>query len=82
VIVVGGAHSNNTRELVNTCARACSRVYHVQSVQDMRAEWLVGVRTVGLTAGTSTPDKLIDAVEDWLLTQASRHQSHELMGID
>jgi 4-hydroxy-3-methylbut-2-enyl diphosphate reductase len=82
VVVVGGANSNNTRELVNTCARFCRQVYHVQTVQDMRAEWFVGVRTVGLTAGTSTPDKLIDAVEAWLLSQAPRHELHELTRID
>jgi 4-hydroxy-3-methylbut-2-enyl diphosphate reductase len=66
VVVMGGAHSNNTRELVNTCARYCSKVHHVQTAQDLQAEWFAGIRTVGLTAGTSTPDVLIDSVEAWL----------------
>jgi 4-hydroxy-3-methylbut-2-enyl diphosphate reductase len=63
VIVVGGAASNNTRELVNTCARHCARVYHVQTEADVRNEWLHGADVVGLTAGTSTPDEVIDRVE-------------------
>ncbi len=63
VIVVGGAHSNNTRELVATCRRHCSRVHHVQSDSELEAEWFAGVDTVGITAGTSTPDPVIDRVE-------------------
>jgi 4-hydroxy-3-methylbut-2-en-1-yl diphosphate reductase len=63
VIVVGGASSNNTRELVKTCATHCARVHHVQTYEDLRAEWLLGSEVVGLTAGTSTPDDVIDRVE-------------------
>lgn len=66
VVVIGGAHSNNTRELVRTCARACPRVYHVQTAEELRPEWFSGAATVGVTAGTSTPDSVIDAVEKWL----------------
>jgi 4-hydroxy-3-methylbut-2-enyl diphosphate reductase len=63
VIVVGGASSNNTRELVKTCAHYCARVHHVQTDADVRSEWLIGAEVVGLTAGTSTPDEVIDRVE-------------------
>ena len=63
VIVVGGRSSNNTRELVKTCARFGARVHHVQTEADVRAEWFEGAEVVGLTAGTSTPDDVIDAVE-------------------
>jgi len=63
VIVVGGRASNNTRELVKTCARYCARVHHVQTDADVRAEWLERANIVGLTAGTSTPDDVIDRVE-------------------
>jgi 4-hydroxy-3-methylbut-2-en-1-yl diphosphate reductase len=63
VIVVGGAASNNTRELVKTCAGHCARVHHVQTAADLRSEWLLGAEVVGLTAGTSTPDEVIDRVE-------------------
>ncbi|PYR72449.1 MAG: 4-hydroxy-3-methylbut-2-enyl diphosphate reductase [Acidobacteria bacterium] len=63
VIVVGGASSNNTRELVNTCGRHCSRVHHVESESDLCPEWFLAAGLVGLTAGTSTPDDIIDRVE-------------------
>ncbi len=71
VIVIGGAHSNNTHELVNTCGRHCARVYHVQTAADLRPEWFAGAETMGVTAGTSTPDASIVAVEGWLLEHAS-----------
>jgi 4-hydroxy-3-methylbut-2-en-1-yl diphosphate reductase len=63
VVVVGGANSNNTRELVKTCSQYCSRVYHVQTDADLRADWFIGAETVGITAGTSTPDHIVDRVE-------------------
>jgi 4-hydroxy-3-methylbut-2-en-1-yl diphosphate reductase len=66
VIVIGGANSNNTRELVQTCAKDCPRVHHIQSAADLQLDWFEGARTVGLTAGTSTPDHLIDSVESAL----------------
>ena len=63
VIVVGGSNSNNTRELVQSCAEHCSHVHHVEFPADVRGSWFEGARVAGITAGTSTPDHLIDAVE-------------------
>jgi len=63
VIVVGGASSNNTRQLVETCSRYCARVHHVQTEADVLSEWLANAETVGLTAGTSTPDDVVDRIE-------------------
>lgn len=62
VVVVGGSNSNNTRELVETCRLSCGRVYHVQCARDLRSEWFSESDTVGVTAGTSTPDDLIQGV--------------------
>lgn len=66
VIVIGGAHSNNTRELVATCGRICARVHHVQRADELDAAWLENAETIGITAGTSTPDWIIDEVEHTL----------------
>lgn len=66
VVVIGGSHSNNTRELVATCRQHCDRVHHVQTAEDLRPDWFVEAERVGITAGTSTPDSTIDAVERWL----------------
>lgn len=85
VLVIGGAHSNNTHELVNTCSRFCTRVHHIQNADDVRPEWFFPADTVGLTAGTSTPDIVIKAVESRLLhfsfnenSQPQKEMHHEL----
>jgi 4-hydroxy-3-methylbut-2-en-1-yl diphosphate reductase len=75
VIVIGGAHSNNTRELVETCGRYCPRVHHVQTADDLRPDWLEGASRVGITAGTSTPDDVIDRVEQTLRALAAQHEA-------
>jgi 4-hydroxy-3-methylbut-2-en-1-yl diphosphate reductase len=76
VVVIGGAHSNNTHELVKTCSQFCARVHHVQTADDLREDWLADAETVGITAGTSTPDCMIDAVERLL-----RHMSQKILTI-
>jgi 4-hydroxy-3-methylbut-2-enyl diphosphate reductase len=86
VIVIGGANSNNTRELVATCSRYCARVHHIQNASEVRAEWFVNADTIGLTAGTSTPDAVIDSVERRIREAANqpdtgffqRNLAHEL----
>ncbi len=72
VVVIGGAHSNNTHELVKTCGRYCERVHHVQTAEDLRAEWFENAEVVGVTAGTSTPDPSIREVGNWLEEVAGR----------
>jgi 4-hydroxy-3-methylbut-2-enyl diphosphate reductase len=72
VIVIGGAESNNTRELVATCRAHCPQVHHVQTAADLCEEWFFTASTVGITAGTSTPDAVIDGVEQWLRSLAAR----------
>jgi 4-hydroxy-3-methylbut-2-enyl diphosphate reductase len=72
VVVIGGAQSNNTRELVQAGSQFCSRVHHVQTAADLRDEWFSPGDTVGITAGTSTPDSVINEVEHQLRELASR----------
>jgi 4-hydroxy-3-methylbut-2-enyl diphosphate reductase len=63
VVVIGGAHSNNTQELVKTCSRFCAQVHHVQTADELQAGWFDGAEISGITAGTSTPDETVNAVE-------------------
>jgi 4-hydroxy-3-methylbut-2-enyl diphosphate reductase len=72
VVVIGGADSNNTHELVKTCGRYCERVHHVQTAEDLRAEWFENAEVVGVTAGTSTPEPSIREVGNWLEEVAGR----------
>ena len=67
VIVVGGRNSNNTRQLVRACEAEGARAYQVEGPADLQREWFDGAETVGLTAGTSTPDEVIEAVHDALI---------------
>ena len=86
VIVIGGAHSNNTHELVRTCSQFCGRVHHVQTADDLRPDWFHADCIVGITAGTSTPDTVIGEVELWLRDFVARQavqtnqpkETHEL----
>jgi len=66
VVVIGGRYSNNTRELAETCAQFCGRVERVETAADLQWSWFHRDDTVGITAGTSTPDEVIAAVERWL----------------
>jgi 4-hydroxy-3-methylbut-2-enyl diphosphate reductase len=75
VVVIGGVNSNNTRELVATCAKFCPSVHHIQTAADLRLQWFTNVESVGLTAGTSTPDAIIDCVEARLKDFAAQHDA-------
>jgi 4-hydroxy-3-methylbut-2-en-1-yl diphosphate reductase len=62
VVVVGGRNSNNTQALAAQCHGAGKPAWHVQSAADLDPRWFDGCQTIGLTAGTSTPDETIEAV--------------------
>ncbi|MBI3272308.1 MAG: 4-hydroxy-3-methylbut-2-enyl diphosphate reductase [Planctomycetes bacterium] len=62
VVVVGGPESNNTHKLVARVHALGRPAWRVGSAAELRPEWLRRCRRVGLTAGTSTPDAVIDEV--------------------
>ncbi|HEV3257875.1 MAG TPA: 4-hydroxy-3-methylbut-2-enyl diphosphate reductase [Gemmataceae bacterium] len=66
IVVVGGPDSNNSRKLTELARSLGRPAYQVASAGDLRAEWFTGVRVVGVTAGTSTPDQTINQVRAWL----------------
>jgi 4-hydroxy-3-methylbut-2-enyl diphosphate reductase len=72
MVVVGGRNSNNTLQLVLRCQSMGLRTFHVQGPKDLHGAWFDGVSSVGLTAGTSTLDETIDAVEAELQRIAAR----------
>lgn len=67
LVVVGGQHSNNTRQLGRLAEARGIPALHVQGPADLDPGWLARFETVGLTAGTSTPDGCIEAVHRALL---------------
>jgi 4-hydroxy-3-methylbut-2-enyl diphosphate reductase len=66
LVVVGGRHSNNTRELVARSMERGVATYHVQGPADLDPLWFRNCNAVGLTAGTSTLDRTIDEVHEAL----------------
>jgi 4-hydroxy-3-methylbut-2-enyl diphosphate reductase len=66
VVVVGGRNSNNTGELARTCEAEGAAVIRVEHASELRPHWFMGLRHVGVTAGTSTPDSVVDEVRGWL----------------
>jgi 4-hydroxy-3-methylbut-2-enyl diphosphate reductase len=66
IVVVGGPDSNNSRKLTELAGRLGRPAFQVAAASELRPEWFAGARVVGLTAGTSTPDRVIDEVRAWL----------------
>lgn len=62
MLVVGGKNSANTTRLTKLCRDAGNRVYHIETAKELALENFYGVETVGITAGASTPDWLIEEV--------------------
>ncbi len=66
VVVVGGPDSNNSRKLAELARHLGRPAYRVANALELRPEWFTPGAVVGLTAGTSTPDEVIDGVREWL----------------
>lgn len=62
MLVVGGRDSANTKRLAEVCARTGTATYQVETLDDLVLEWFEGKRVVGITAGASTPDSVIEAI--------------------
>ncbi len=62
IIVVGGKNSANTNRLAELCARAGTKVYHIETAEELQPAWFIDVDTAGVTAGASTPDWIIEEV--------------------
>ena len=71
LVAVGGLGSNNTRALAETARRRGVTAYRVDGAAAIRPEWFADCNTVGLTAGTPTPDATIAAVRERLTALAT-----------
>ncbi len=63
MIVIGDKHSSNTQKLFEICRKACNNTYYIQTLDDLDMNQLKSVKTVGITAGASTPNNIIEEVQ-------------------
>ena len=63
MIVIGGRHSSNTQKLFEICKKECENTYYIQSLDDLDLKTSQSIRCVGITAGASTPNKIIEEVQ-------------------
>ncbi|MHB8348400.1 MAG: 4-hydroxy-3-methylbut-2-enyl diphosphate reductase [Acidiferrobacterales bacterium] len=71
VLVVGSANSSNSNRLREVAETLGVRAYMIDGPQDIRPEWLSGAQRVGLTAGASAPEILVQQVVDQLRAQGA-----------
>ncbi len=64
MVVIGGFNSANTRRLAEICLELQQNTHHVETADQLSGEWFKGIKSVGITAGASTPKWLIDEVVD------------------
>jgi len=63
MLVIGGKHSSNTQKLYEICSKECPNTYFIQTLDDLNLELFQSFRSVGITAGASTPNNIIKEVQ-------------------
>ena len=66
MIVIGGTHSSNTRKLYEICKSECENTHFIQTLDDLNLDLPKSVRLVGITAGASTPNNIIEEVQNYV----------------
>ena len=69
MLVVGGRHSSNTQKLFEICRKECKNTYYIQTPVDLDSEMFQCGSYVGITAGASTPKKIIEEVQEHVRTE-------------
>lgn len=70
MIVIGGRHSSNTQKLYEICLKECKNTFYIQTLGDFDPDSVSSVRSVGITAGASTPKKIIEEVHTRMAEQS------------
>ena len=63
MIVIGGKHSSNSRKLYEICAKECANTVFIQTLEDLHLDLPKTATLVGITAGASTPNNIIEEVQ-------------------
>jgi len=62
MLVIGGKHSSNTQKLYEICQKECKNTFYIQTLDDLNPECISSACNVGITAGASTPNYIIEEV--------------------
>lgn len=66
MIVIGGKHSSNTQKLYEICENVCPDTHFIQTLDDLDLKQFQSFRSVGITAGASTPNTIIKEVQSYV----------------
>ena len=66
MIVIGGTHSSNSRKLYEICKTECENTFFIQTLEDLKSDFTVPAGPVGITAGASTPNNIIEEVQNYV----------------
>ena len=66
MLVIGGKHSSNTQKLYEICRKECENTYFIQTLDDLDLKQFQSFRSVGITAGASTPNNIIKEVQSYV----------------
>lgn len=69
MIVIGGRHSSNTQKLYELCKEECDNTYYIQTLSDLDLKQIQSAGVIGITAGASTPNKIIEEVKVHVRTE-------------
>ena len=78
MIVIGGRHSSNTQKLYDICKNECKNTYYIQTLVDLDLKTFESIGNVGITAGASTPNNIIEEVHT-NMSEMGNEQSFEQM---
>jgi len=79
MIVIGGFNSSNTKKLVHVCDEKGIEAHHIESFDQLNKNWFIKKQHVGITAGTSTPENVINEVHTKILEIAKEIENHTLL---
>lgn len=80
MIVVGGKESSNTSKLAQVCEKNCAKTFWVQTSRDIPLEKIGHAKNIGITAGASTPDSLIQEVKETMSEILEKELENEDFG--
>jgi 4-hydroxy-3-methylbut-2-enyl diphosphate reductase len=81
LLVVGSKNSSNSNRLKEVALQCKVKAYLIDDKDDIRAEWIEGIKKVGITAGASAPERLVDGVVEWMMKHGGENVE-EMKGIE